>query len=272
MDLFAQQHRFSFHEGYSEGNPYKACYRASGAEISFLLEGAVEFVVDGQPRCIAAPALTCQTYDYELDVMPALGRRTRTVWCHFPTDRLTASDRTFLRHLPTSIPVEDSLVAMFRGATPLLSPREEITAGRGVPDVDDGMRMVRQGLGTAIFAEYIRCTSPARGVKDKLPIAVRLVRQVIEESYGRPWDLEGLASVAQLNAKYLITLFKRHLGETPISYLWHIRTQAGISMLRQTRLTVEQIAFECGYQSAAHFSRSVKQHCGRSPRALRHEM
>lgn len=270
MDLFVQRDRFSFHEGYSDGDPYRASYRARRAEVSIILEGAILFVEDGRPRTVEAPALTCQTYERELEVVPAVGRRTRTMWCHFPTHRLSAADWSFLRSLPPTMPVVDSLRAMFRGATPLLQSIGEARTDEVRQECDgDGRRIVRDALGAAIFAEYIRCASEVGDAKKALPQAVREVRRVIDDRYGEMWDLDRLATVAQLNPKYLIALFRRHLDETPIAYLWRKRAESGHSMLCQTRLSVEEIAFRCGYQSVAHFSRTIKQRYGAPPRDIR---
>jgi AraC-like DNA-binding protein len=269
MDLFAQNHRFSFHEGYSEGRACSTSYQAKRAEVSIILEGAICFVVDGHPRQIEAPALTCQTYERTLDVIPAIGRRTRTMWCHFPPHRLSAADWDFLRSLPPKIPAVESLSNMFRGAAPLLQSIADACADATPYRSDDSMALVRDALGTAIFAEYIRCASTPASRQPVLPPAVQLAKRAIDDQYGEAWDLEQLAALAKLNPKYLIALFKRHLGETPISYLWRKRAESGLSMLRQTRLSVEQIAFRCGYQSVAHFSRSIKQRYGAPPRTIR---
>lgn len=270
MDLFVQRNRFSFHEGYSDGHPYRASYRAWRAEVSIILEGAVSFVEDGRLRTVEAPALTCQTYERELEVVPAVGRRTRTMWCHFPPHRLSAADWNFLRGLPPEMPVFESLSAMFRGATPLLqSIGEARTDQVRVETASDGREMVRDALGAAIFAEYIRCAADMGVATRALPKAVQAVQHAIDERYGEAWDLARLAAVAQLNPKYLIALFRRHLDETPIAYLWRKRAEIGHSMLRQTRLSVEEIAFRCGYQSAAHFSRTIKQRYGAPPRDIR---
>ena len=270
MDLFAQRNLFAFHEGYSDGDPYRASYRARRAEVSIILEGAVMFVEDGRPRTVEAPALTCQTYERELEVIPAVGRRTRTMWCHFPPHRLSAADWNFLRGLPSTMPIVESLSAMFRGATPLLQSISEARADLvQVEAGHDGRAMVRDALGAAIFAEYIRCASEMGDARKRLPQAVREVRYAIDERYGERWDLDRLAAVAQLNPKYLIALFRRHLDETPIAYLWRKRAETGHSMLRQTRLSVEEISFQCGYQSVAHFSRTIKQRYGAPPRDIR---
>lgn len=269
MDLFAQRHRFSFHEGYSEGRACTTSYMAKRAEISIILEGAICFVVDGQTRQIEAPALTCQTYERKLEVIPAVGRRTRTMWCHFPPHRLSAADWDFLCRLPPMIPAVESLSNMFRGAAPLLQSIADARTDDAPSCSDDSLAPVRDALGTAIFAEYIRCASIPAGEKSALPPAVQLARRAIDDRYGEAWNLEQLATLAKLNPKYLIALFKRHLGETPISYLWRKRAESGLPMLRQTRLSVEEIAFRCGYQSVAHFSRSIKQRYGAPPRAIR---
>jgi AraC-like DNA-binding protein len=51
--------------------------------------------------------------------------------------------------------------------------------------------------------------------------------------------------------------------------VWEVRTRRGALLLRETGLTVGEVAFRCGFQTPFHFSRWVRELFGVSPRALR---
>ena len=52
-------------------------------------------------------------------------------------------------------------------------------------------------------------------------------------------------------------------------YVWEARTRRGAQLLRETGLTVSEIAYRCGFQTPFHFSRWVKQVHGMSPKEFR---
>jgi transcriptional regulator GlxA family with amidase domain len=56
---------------------------------------------------------------------------------------------------------------------------------------------------------------------------------------------------------------------TPIRHVWEARTRRGAQLLRETGLTVGEVAFRCGFQTPFHFSRWVRELYGVPPRALR---
>ena len=61
---------------------------------------------------------------------------------------------------------------------------------------------------------------------------------------------------------HLIRLFRSHLNATPMRLLWHKRVERGAELLRDTELSVSQIAYQLGFSTPFHFSRLVKEHFG----------
>ncbi|MCS7062178.1 MAG: helix-turn-helix transcriptional regulator, partial [Anaerolineae bacterium] len=72
-----------------------------------------------------------------------------------------------------------------------------------------------------------------------------------------------------ISAPHLIRLFRRHTGTTPARYWWQLRLERGVELLRETGLSITEIAQRTGFRSSFHFSRLVKQRYRLSPRALR---
>jgi len=82
-------------------------------------------------------------------------------------------------------------------------------------------------------------------------------------------DLKRLGMASGLSQQHLIRLFRKETGMTPIRYLWQLREEEGLRLLRETGLTVSEIADACGFQNPYHFSRRISQRYGASPVALR---
>jgi AraC-like DNA-binding protein len=262
VDLFGQRHSFEFHTATTDANIYETSFDDARVEVSLIREGAVTFMVDGEERHIEAPAASFQAYRHRLEVTVPRGRRTRTMWCHFSSATLSDAEWGWVKRLPSAQTVPKNLLSLFENALALTGK------GGAAPGGADYGRHVRDALGTAIFAEYVRCAWSEASAAS-LPPAVRTVKTAIDENYASAWTIEQLAGIAGVNGNYLISLFKRHVGESPIRYLWSRRVEAGIQLLQATRLPIEEIAFRCGFQTAAHFSRLVKQRRHRPPSLLR---
>jgi AraC-like DNA-binding protein len=129
-------------------------------------------------------------------------------------------------------------------------------------------RNVLNSLGKTILAEYFRSAQDCRA-RSRLPTAIQRAKDALDERFLYPWTVDKLAQIAGMNANYLIHLFKAHLGMPPIHYLWERRLNVGIHILQTTGLSIEEISFRSGFQSAAHFSRRIKQRSGLSPIQLR---
>ena len=129
-------------------------------------------------------------------------------------------------------------------------------------------RQLRDSLGMATFNEYFPVAN-AHGVDVSLPASLRRAKRYMENRYAEPCELKKVAAAAHFAPRYLIELFKRHLGTTPIRYLWKCRAEAGIHLLRTTDLSVEAIAHLSGFQTSPHFCRYLKLHHAYSPTQLR---
>ena len=125
-----------------------------------------------------------------------------------------------------------------------------------------------EALGLAALREYVFGAQTRAGAREE-PDALRRLLEWFglhaDESAGLP----ELARVAGVSPAQLVKLCKRHLGVTPVRALWEARTRQGMRMLRDTGLTVGEVAFRCGFQTPFHFSRWVRTLTGASPRAVR---
>jgi AraC-like DNA-binding protein len=84
-----------------------------------------------------------------------------------------------------------------------------------------------------------------------------------------PLDLQVIAGNAFITKQHLNRLFKEHLAQSPMKWVWKKRVERGVNLLRETGLGVQEISHQTGFQSPYHFSRMVKEETGQSPRSLR---
>lgn len=98
---------------------------------------------------------------------------------------------------------------------------------------------------------------------------VKMVKQFISQYYEDEITLQQIADYAGVSKVHVIRTFERETGHTPIRYLWRFRTERGLELLHNTGLSIEEVAYRCGYKSVYHFSRNVKQYTGNPPNRIR---
>lgn len=100
----------------------------------------------------------------------------------------------------------------------------------------------------------------------RFPPALQRALECISLRYGDPaLDLNDLAGQAGLQQDHFGRVFRRHLGTTPMRYLQDVRIEKSCFLLTHTRLTVQEIAFEVGFNDPYYFSRLFHRRVGETP-------
>ena len=82
-------------------------------------------------------------------------------------------------------------------------------------------------------------------------------------------DVKTLARVANLSDFHFCRIFKAIKGEPPIAFIARIRIETAAQLLRYSSLTIEEIAYNIGYESPASLSKAFKNRYGISPTQYR---
>ena len=183
--------------------------------------------------------------------------KTYHSWCHFRWDLP-----------PTTLRLVD--VLPFKTA---VSSRMErlIDVGLSLQYDPQALEASLSHVAAAAFWEYVSSSGSTAFSSQNvsLPEPIKRVQAYVRQNYGNDIKLRHLSDIAFVTPGHLTRLFRRHLGTTPIRYLWEVRVRQGASFLIHTGISVEKIAFTCGFKTSAHFSRYVKKYSGQTPRELR---
>ncbi|GGY09715.1 hypothetical protein GCM10010358_72940 [Streptomyces minutiscleroticus] len=85
----------------------------------------------------------------------------------------------------------------------------------------------------------------------------------------RPWTVDELPRKAGMSRSAFAALFKERTGETPLGYLTAWRMYRAKVLLRDTPLSVQEIAVRVGYDTGTALSRAFSKKEGVSPGAWR---
>jgi len=86
-----------------------------------------------------------------------------------------------------------------------------------------------------------------------------------------PWTVEQLALLSRMSRSTFAERFTKLVGEPPLRYLSRWRMHKAIELIRESRLTTAEIAYQVGYESEAAFSKAFKKWNGKGPGAFRRE-
>lgn len=123
---------------------------------------------------------------------------------------------------------------------------------------------------------YLALSVIANAQKDKLEAPsgnayVNHAISYIQNHYSMPMKVEELSDYVGINRSYFSDLFKQYTGMSPVKYLQNFRITKAQHMLTISELSIESIAFSCGYQSAEAFHKIFRKTTGMSPNAYRQE-
>ena len=115
----------------------------------------------------------------------------------------------------------------------------------------------------ALFGRQMaqRKSSPADSGRQKM----LSVMDYMNRHYFESLQTEELAAHCGLSKYHFIHLFRMCTGMTPYAYLIRIRMERAQTLLQTGDMTVQEVAFVCGYQDPLYFSRAFSKHFGISP-------
>jgi AraC-like DNA-binding protein len=122
-----------------------------------------------------------------------------------------------------------------------------------------------------LIAYYVEHAAAGEtGVK---PAAVSMPLQAVIEyihlNYDRNITIDELAERAHLHPNYLIRVFKRHFGTSPIQYVNRKRIEEAKWQLTSTDLKLAEIGARVGIPDVSYLSKLFKSSTGLSPTAYR---
>ncbi len=109
----------------------------------------------------------------------------------------------------------------------------------------------------------------SRVQSNDLPTPLQCALVALQRAYNKPLNLNQLAAYCAVTPAYLCRLFRKHLGITPWEYLKRLRLRVAYYLLRETNLSVADVAFLAGFNDMRHFHRLFRQTFQSTPTEIR---
>jgi AraC family transcriptional regulator len=94
---------------------------------------------------------------------------------------------------------------------------------------------------------------------------LRLIDEYIQAHLDQKISLEDLANCLHLSVPHFERMFRATTHEPPYRYVIEVRLERARALLQRTRLTVADVALQCGFSSQSHFTTHFTRHTGVSP-------
>ena len=110
------------------------------------------------------------------------------------------------------------------------------------------------------------------GLRARLGIShTKLIAAISEMEANPEYPLRPseLAQKVGLSTRQLERLFRSYLQCTPTRYYLKLRLERARHLLKQTSMSVFDVALACGFVSASHFSKCYREFYGHAPREER---
>jgi AraC family transcriptional regulator len=141
--------------------------------------------------------------------------------------------------------------------------RDELTSSQASPLAVQG---VAQIIAVHLARNYGVTDEDSRGASPSLPgYKLRQITDWMAEHLSEDFDLGRLAARAGLSKFHFQRLFKAGVGVSPSHYLINLRLNEARRLLRETKMSVVDVALEVGYADPSNFARLFRRENGLSP-------
>ena len=167
-------------------------------------------------------------------------------------------------------------VPCFSTPDAILDQLAKLLAAEAAHPLDPAHPSMVDALERAIAIAVLRGHSTLGGPapRDQLRTAPARIRRVLdyvrEDTSGAP-TLKQMASIAGLSPTHFGRAFRAATGMPPHKYLQDVRMERARRLLETTKLSITQIALECGFEQSTSFATSFKKLLGVNPRIWRAE-
>ncbi|BBH48498.1 GlxA family transcriptional regulator [Pseudomonas sp. KU43P] len=157
--------------------------------------------------------------------------------------------------------------------------RRRITCAGGTASIDLMLDLIAQAHGSELAVQVSeqfvlgrirpRQDHQRMQIANRYGISNKKLVKVIGEMEGnieQPLNTQVLADAVQVTRRQLERLFRVHLEDTPSGFYLRLRLDKARQLLRQTDMSVLEVAVACGFESASYFTRCYRTRFARCPR------
>jgi AraC family transcriptional regulator len=102
-------------------------------------------------------------------------------------------------------------------------------------------------------------------VTARVATLLNVVNEIVCNETGDVVKVSTLSSASGLSRSYFSRAFHKAAGEPPRVYLFRLRLEHAISLMRESNVALSEIALAAGFADQAHFSNAFRRATGATP-------
>ena len=130
-------------------------------------------------------------------------------------------------------------------------------------------KMRLRGATLMLFSRFLEKATPRVWTNDE---RLTKVQEYVRQHMDKDMNIEELADVACMTKHYLIRLFKRELGVSPLQYINRKKMERAQLLLLTENMSVKEVAWYLGFNDHSYFIRLFKKITGMTPQGYRKQM
>lgn len=107
---------------------------------------------------------------------------------------------------------------------------------------------------------------------DENPYLIKRVIEYISENISEKIEISTLAKIANWTEQHFIRVFTKYIGYTPYQYVLQQKIEKSKILLKETNVSIGNIAYDLGFNSYSNFCVAFKKETGKTPNTFRNEM
>ena len=127
------------------------------------------------------------------------------------------------------------------------------------------MRLVLLMKLIVTVAESKQKTMVGKKPKSEIERKLEEINIYIACNYDRKIGIDSISRHVGMNRSSVCSFYKRHTGKTLVTYLNGYRLNMAKNMLKDSRMPIQQVCFECGFNDVPYFCRLFKKQEGVTP-------
>lgn len=185
-------------------------------------------------------------------------------------------------HVPA---LKEAFPALTPSRARTVADRDRLTCGGGISAMEMMQSLIAERMG-ATFARRVSDWFLHTGTSDPTGLqrstvsrrygvfhpALLTVLERMEMRIEAPMTRAAAAELSGLSLRQLDRLFANHLASTYLKTYKAIRIAEAVRLLRQSPLSIVEIAAATGFTNPSHFAREVRETTGRTPSDIRRRL
>ena len=125
------------------------------------------------------------------------------------------------------------------------------------------------------FKEYLQLKNyenESLTIREEIKSRIEVVIEFLHSKYNEKVSLKECAKIANMSEAHFRKLFKKITGVSPYQYLVTIRLDKAKDMIKYSKKSITEIAFDLGYPSIASFTKAFRNYTGVPPSEFRQKV